>query len=266
MIDASDWNIPDNWRAASDAATPEGHAAQFRSAAHAIMAARVHYLRCNPDLAAEPVDHVIIRYEDAWTVFTDHCQNVVTVVAHVEHGDLVAAANVWNSIDQPKVNKAFTSVLGEAEPLSDRGRVSRNLSHFACKAFLPTSPVVKVPLDRKVTAKDGNDAWDRAGGHCLSCRTVTNRTSKHQKLRRLFRSNSDGFNLAPTYVNTKGAEVPLWSERILIAAKGTPDHVVAASRGGLATPDNLVNVCAACQFARGNWTLDDLSIPTYGTR
>jgi hypothetical protein len=88
-------------------------------------------------------------------------------------------------------------------------------------------------------------------GICLSCRTVTTRTSQHQKLRRIFRSGTGGFDLTPTYVNTKMVEMPLWSERILIASKGSPDRVVAASRGGLTTADNLASVCAARQFARG---------------
>ena len=252
------------WRAPPGAFTPDGHAAQFRSAAHAVMAARVHYLRCNLELASEPIDDVLARYQRAWAVFTAHCQDVVSVVAHVAKGDLIAAADGWNSIRQPEVNKAYTIVLGEAEPFTNGTGRRANLAHFACEALLPNSPVVKVTRDRKLTDKDRNDAWDRAGGICLSCRTVTTRTSEHKRLRRVFQSSSDGLDLTPTYVNTKMVEVPLW-ERILLAAKGTPDHVHAAARGGLATPDNLVNVCAACQFARSHWTLDDLSIPVYGT-
>ena len=264
-IDATDWDIPMEWRAPHGAVTPDGHAAQFRSAAHALMAARIQYLRCNPELATEEIDDVVARYQNAWTVLTNYCQDVVAVVAHVENRDLFAAASRWNSVCQPAVNDAYTVVLGEAEPVTGPNGREANLSHVASEALLPNSPVIKGAPDRALTDKDRNDAWDRAEGICLSCGTVTTRTSQHQKLRRIFRSNTGGFNLTPTYVNTKMVEMPLWSERILIAAKGSPDHVIAASRGGLTTADNLANVCAACQFARSNRTHDDLSIPIYGT-
>lgn len=263
-IDAADWAIPMEWRAPHGAVTPDGHAAQFRSAAHALMAARVQYLRCNPELATEPIDDVVARYQNAWTVFTAYCRDVVAVVAQVENRDLLAAAGRWNNICQPAVNDAYTVVLGEAEPVTGPNGRSANLSYIASEALLPNSPVAKVARDRELTDRDRNDAWDRAEGLCLSCRTVTTSTSQHQKLLRMFRSNTGGFNLAPTYVNTKMVDVPLW-KRILIAAKGTPDHVIAAARGGLAAADNLANVCAACQFARMHRTLDDLSIPVYGT-
>jgi hypothetical protein len=154
-------------------------------------------------------------------------------------------------------------VLGEREPHS--GPDGANLSSLALDVYLPSSPFEKVAPDRPLNDTDRNDAWDRAGGLCVSCNTPTTRTSQHKKLFRVFRANSDLFDLTPTYINTLKNEVPLWSARTLIAAKGSPDHVIAASRGGVTTPQNLANTCSACQFARGNWTLDDLSIPAYGS-
>lgn len=263
MIDATHWEIPDEWRAPNDALTPGGRLAQFRSAAHAVMAVRIHYLNTHPRIDAEPVRNVTERYENAWEHFIAHCHNVVTVAEHVDSDNIAAAADAWNHIDQPGIDDAFAIVMGQREPhIAPNGR-RVNLSTLACEVYLPSSAAEKKPLDRRLNDKDRNEAWDRAKGRCVSCGVPTTRTSQHQRLFRVFRAHSDLFDLTPTYINTNGDERPLWSERILIAAKGSPDHVIAASRGGLTSPENLANTCSACQFARGNWTLDDLSVPAY---
>ena len=56
---------------------------------------------------------------------------------------------------------------------------------------------------------------------------------------------------------------PLWSRRILIAAKGVADHIVPWSHGGPSHIDNLVNVCAACNYSRGTVLHDTVRAAAY---
>jgi hypothetical protein len=92
-IDATNWDVPMEWRAPHGAVTPDGHLAQFRSPDHAVMAARIHYLNEHPATATKPVETVAAGYQDSWDRFTAHCRNVVMVANYVADNDLDAAAD-----------------------------------------------------------------------------------------------------------------------------------------------------------------------------
>ncbi|CAB4600147.1 unannotated protein [freshwater metagenome] len=47
---------------------------------------------------------------------------------------------------------------------------------------------------------------------------------------------------------------------LLLAAGATPDHVLPRSCGGTHQPDNLVTACWPCQFARGEYTMEQLGL------
>ena len=98
---------------------------------------------------------------------------------------------------------------------------------------------------------------------CQSCGTVTISQHQHDELRKKLRAHPDRSDLTPTYVQHNGNVTPLWSNRVLIAAKGVADHVNAWSQGGRTAHDNLANVCAGCNYSRSDSSLDSVGIARY---
>lgn len=45
------------------------------------------------------------------------------------------------------------------------------------------------------------------------------------------------------------------------AAKGGAEHVILHSHGALTNPGNLTNACSACNYVRGNKSMDALGAP-----
>ena len=77
------------------------------------------------------------------------------------------------------------------------------------------------------------------------------------------RANADLFDLEPSYTQTNGKEAPIWSSRVLIAAKGVADHIVPWSHTGRTHPANLANVCAGCNYSRSDTSLDTVRVAAY---
>lgn len=182
--------------------------------------------------------------------------------------DIDAAARFWNTIDQEDVDTAFSAALCERERL-DR------TAGFGSKVLLAThvarhyglggaARAERQPRDRPLSAADNEAAWRAAaGGLCRSCGTPTISQRQYERLRRTIRARADLFDTTPTYRQTNGVSAPLWSGRVLIAAKGVADHVVPRSHGGETGPVNLMNVCAACNYSRSNVALDVLGVMSY---
>ena len=218
MIDASDWDIPQEWRSLHGALTPSGQNAQFRSPIHAVMAVRIHFLNCHPSINDEPVGEVIDRYLNAWTLFCRHADTIVAVDELVDD-NIYVAADLWNRIEQVAVDAVYRILGGEREP---RGRV--NLSTAARNLYLPDSKTdLSVPRehrDRVLIGSDHAAAWDRARGHCVACGAATIRESRYQHIRRTLADHPNLFDLAPTYTQTSGRRATLWRDPVLLMVKG----------------------------------------------
>ncbi|MEQ8436535.1 MAG: HNH endonuclease signature motif containing protein [Ilumatobacter fluminis] len=199
------------------------------------------------------------RYELAWERYVKHCTTIREIDAALDK-DGAAAVELWNSIDQPAANEAFTTVIGEREPSP-----KVNLATMACRHFgLDAVAGPAEGRDRKLRASDNNRAWDVApNGLCRGCGTPTISHRRYDRLRKLIATGEFGFDTSPNYVQANGKEAPLWSSRTLIAAKGVADHVQPWSQGGSTTDDNLANVCAGCNYSRSDTSLDVVRVTAY---
>jgi hypothetical protein len=193
--------------------------------------------------------------------FLRHGDEMVALAAAVDADDRDTARTLWAAIDQREVDDAFTTMICEREPYPNTG-----LATIACRYFgLHQHDVV--PRERRdpKRAPDNQAVWDAAGGRCQSCGAATVSQRQNRRLRSLLRSNPEAFDLAPEYIQANGRAAPLWSNRVLIAAKGVADHIDAWSHGGRTEPANLANVCAACNYSRGDTSLDRVRVATYRT-
>jgi hypothetical protein len=135
------------------------------------------------------------------------------------------------------------------------------LDHYGLRAVL----VPTATKDRPLTKADNEAAWNAADGTCTSCGGATIWQRQYDRLLRLLPKYSDLFDLHPLYINTKGRAVPLWSARVLIAAKGVADHMTPRSCGGGTTASNLANVCAAFNYSCSNTSLDAVRVAVHAS-
>jgi len=224
------------------------------------MALRVAYLAEVAGTSAAEVKETENRYHRSWQRFARHGA-VMQSLAALINTNLEAASALWNAIDQPAVDAAFSTVICEREPFPRVNLATLAQRHFGLD---PVRPDRTDPLDRKLNSVDNEAAWALSlGGACRSCATPTISQRQHDRIKRTLRANPDVFDLTPSYRQTNSRDAPLWSNRILIASKGVADHVVPWSHGGRTSPDNLANVCAACNYSRSNTSLDDVLIAAY---
>ena len=253
--------IPEWTRCAPGALTPGGLPAVFASSAHAWFALRLVYLA---DVAGEDAATVRARgalYAKQWARFVRHGDEMVALASAVDVGDLGTAAALWAAVDQREVDNAFTTTICEREPYPRTG-----LAVIACRSFgLDQQNLVPRELRDPKRAPDNQAAWDAGGGRCQSCGTATISQRQYRRLRTTLRIRPDLFDLTPMYSQASGRGAPLWSNRVLIAAKGVADHVVAWSQGGRTEPANLANVCAGCNYSRGDTSLDVVGVAAYRT-
>jgi hypothetical protein len=256
--------IPSEFRARPGQTTPNGGPALFRSNAHASMAIRLLFMAANPaDYTSAELQARRDRYLRAWRAYVAHAQHMQTIVALYEQGDLDEAAREWNLIEQPSLDKAFRVVLGERE--EHRAGVSLARSAWRHFGLLDTAtPVVGAAgRDRPVRASDNDAAWARSpGGVCRGCGTATISHTQRTRLHRTFKKRPDLFRIDVPYSQYNKVPALLWPQ-ITIAAKGVAEHVVARSHGGPTAPTNLTNVCAGCNYTRGNNSMDAAGIAAY---
>ena len=262
-------NSPDPWtsaaippwtRAAAGATTPGGRPAVFRSHTHAWIALRLVYLA---DVVGQTPEEITQRTELYRLHLERYGQHLddMRAIAKLIDGDLPAAAQRWNSIDQHAANAAFTAMICEQEFSPKINLATMALKHFGL------GPVASVPIDkrdRKISARDHQAAWNASpGGVCRSCGSPTISQSQHDRLRKIMSSRPDLFDLAPSYQQSSDKSAPLWSSRLLIAAKGVADHIDPWSRGGRTAPANLANVCAGCNYSRNDAPIELVRIAAY---
>lgn len=249
--------IPDWTRAAAGTLTPSGAPAVFRSNSHAWCAIRLAYLADVANVSADDVAKREQRYRAAYDRLALHGAQMQQLVALVDE-DLAAAGLLWSSIGQREVDAAFTTIMGEREPFPRVNLATVAMRYYGLDALGQVAKEL-----RESRAADNDAAWTSAGGRCRSCGAATISEGQYGRLRKILAANPDVFDLLPTYRQVSGKEAPLWSARVLIAAKGVADHVVPWSLGGASTSDNLANVCASCNYSRGDTSLDVVRVAAY---
>lgn len=251
-------HVPGWTRAPEGSLTSDGQPATFRSSTHAWFAIRLVYLAEVAGLDEEVVLATRGKYERAWNRYVRHGHDMQRLVA-LASGPLEIAADLWNGLKQAEIDEAFSTAICEREPHPADGHGRRiNLASVAerCYGLRQDHPPLGRPRDRKLRKSDSQAAWEAAeGGRCLACDTPTISQLQYDALRKVLRSGSHLFDLTPTYRQRNGVEAPLWSQRVLIAAKGVADHVIPWSHGGRTSAENLANVCAACNYSRGDGLL-----------
>lgn len=253
--------IPQWTLAPEGAQTPGGFPAVFRSSPHAWFALRLVYLAEVEMASAEVVMACGERYRRSWDRFVRHGADM-QLLAEAVADDLDAAAAIWNGIDQREVDGAFSTVICEREPFPKVNLATLALRHFQLGS---SSSEAMASRDRRLTPDDNEAAWRVAvGGACQGCGTATISQRQYDRVRRVLAAHGDEFDLVPNYRQTNGLDAPLWSNRVLIAAKGVADHVMPWSQGGRTSPDNLANVCAGCNYSRHNTSLDVVRVAVYG--
>ena len=232
----------------------------FRSSLHAWCAIRLVYLAEVAEVAPRELADVDRRYQGAYervALFGAAMQQIAAAAAD----DLDAAGVLWTQIRQKDVDDDASLIMCERD-----GYPQVNLATMAMRHY-GLDTMVTVPLglrDSRRTA-DNEEALLRApGGRCQSCGTATISERQYQTLRRTVAAHPAVFDLTPTYLQKGGNPAPLWSARVLIAAKGVADHIVPWCQGGRSTPENVANVCAGCNYSRNDTSLDIVRVAAYG--
>lgn len=206
----------------------------------------------------------VARYTEAWDTYVEHGERMQSVVQLLERGDLHASADAWRRVDQKKVDCAYRAVIGEREEY----REGMSLLQQARKHFglLPPPPIpgdAPVVRDRRIRPSDSNEAWGRStAGLCTGCGTTTISHSQRAKLHAAFRRHGDLFGPFPTRDQRNGAKVACWPQ-VTIAAKGVAEHINPWSQGGATNAGNLTNACAACNYSRGDTSMDLAGVAAY---
>ena len=251
--------IPDWTRCAAGELTPSGSPAVFRSSAHAWFALRLVYLADVADIDPPKVAETEQLYAQRWQRFVQHGHDMVALAAAIGVGDLDRATAVWATVEQREVDHAFSTTICEREPYPKRMLQMVAHRHFGFGNVAAVAHELRDPL-RKA---DNQTVWEAAGGVCQSCRTVTISQRQYKALRITMPAHPDLFDLALVYTQTNRKVAPLWSNRVLIAAKGVADHIVPWSQGGRTTADNLANACAGCNYSRNDSSLDVIGVARY---
>lgn len=150
-------------------------------------------------------------------------------------GDLAEASKLVAEADMPVIGAYTALVTGSVNPLV----------HWQF-----TMPTSGVGLERSAQRMPSSNAeraiYARDGWRCRYCGTrVIDRSMRARLHRRL-------------------PDVARWGARnadkhtALAALSASLDHIVPHSRGGTNDEPNLVTACNACQFGRGQWTLEEV--------
>ena len=254
--------LPAAWRAQRGQLTPNGNAAVLRSNAHAAMAIRLLYLDHSGEGSAERLSELRHRYESAWETYQAHGLRMQAIVTLHECGEIGRAAADWNQVDQHVVDDSYRTVIGERE----EHHKGVSLLHHARRYFgvlaPPAGPDEAPRRDRRLRPSDSTAAWLRSpGGLCRGCGTPTISHAQRSRLHASFKKTGL-FDLEPSYAQHHGVRSALWPQ-VTIAGKGAAEHVIPWSLGGLTSIGNLTNACAACNYSRGNTSMDAMGVAAY---
>lgn len=97
---------------------------------------------------------------------------------------------------------------------------------------------------------------------CRGCGTATISESQRARFHATFKKRPDLFDPTLPYEQHSGKLAPLWPQ-VTIAAKGVAEHIVPRSQGGRTTIADLTNVCAACNYSRGDTSMYAAGVADY---
>lgn len=253
--------IPAEWLAEAGRTTPDGGPATYRSSIHALMALRLRYRRDVLHETNAELETARARYQASWDRYRQHGFDMQALIRLADDGDGESAAAAWNGIDQPAVDDAYRTVIGEREPVKVGGV---NLMTCVWNEYgLEPSSVAAEHRDRESNDTDSEEAWNRTSdGCCNGCGTPTISVNQRKRLHALMKSNPSSFDLTPTRRQFSGNVAPLW-DSVTIAAKGVADHIVPRCQGGRTDPSNLTNSCSGCNYSRLHATMDSMGVQAY---
>jgi len=150
-------------------------------------------------------------------------------------GDTASARQLVAEADMPVIAAYTSLVTGAVNPLVhwQSAMPSAGAESGRSAQRMPSSSV-----ERAICVRDG---W--------RCRYCGSRVIDRSMRARLHRCLPDVARWGARNVDKHSA---------LAALSASLDHVVPHSRGGTNDEPNLVTACNACQFGRGQWTLDEV--------
>jgi HNH endonuclease len=158
------------------------------------------------------------------------------VDAHVR-GDATLAAALIRQADMPELREWLDSIWGKGSP---------HIHHRS----VPGSPVFCARVDRMARRMPDTEAKRalvrRDGHHCRLCGMPVIRAEIRQHLRLTY---PDVLPWGRRNVEQHVAFQVMWLQY---------DHVIPHARGGTNELDNMLVACAACNFGRMNYTLEEV--------
>lgn len=160
------------------------------------------------------------------------------VSAHLR-GRKDLAAELIRLANMPSIREWLESVWGKGSPF---------IKYHPVANPLPTYPKDRRVENRMPSIEEKKHIHTRDGFYCRFCNMPVIRKEVRVKLQQL---HSDALPWGRTNDSQHSAFQAMWAQY---------DHIVPHARGGTNTLSNLVLTCAACNFGRMNYTLDEVAI------
>jgi len=165
--------------------------------------------------------------------------------AHVA-GNAAEAEHWIRAADDPAIYDWLNSVWGRRSP---------EIHTFASMPNSPpTLPIDQRPIPRMPTTMTKREIIARDGYHCKFCGIPVITSERRKVIQRLY---PDALRWGRSNLEQHAAFQCMWLQY---------DHVLPNQRGGPSTPDNVVITCAACNFGRMEYTVEEAGLIDPRTR
>lgn len=154
-------------------------------------------------------------------------------------GHMELAANLIKLANMPSVREWLESVWGKGSPY---------IQYFPVANPLPTYSKIQRAETRMPNKEEQKQIHARDGFYCRFCNLPVIRKEVRVKLQKMY---PDALPWGRTNNSQHAAFQAMWAQY---------DHIVPHARGGTNDLSNLVLTCAACNFGRMNYTLDEVAI------
>lgn len=155
-------------------------------------------------------------------------------IAH-SHGNKDLATDLIKQADMPSIRAWTESLWGKASP------------HVMATAIAMTIDFAKIEVRMPNTAEKAA-LHQRDGYHCRFCGLPLVRAEVRKRISLLY---PEALTWGRTNLSQHAAFQAMWVQY---------DHLLPHAKGGTNELDNLVITCAPCNFARMDWTLDEVGI------
>lgn len=166
-----------------------------------------------------------------------HCLEAA-VQAHLQSQPQTAAALIRQA-DMPAIREWTESLWGSRSPYVQYRPIAN------APPSLPKDQRVKL---RMPSAAEKRQLHLRDGFHCRFCGIPLVRKEVRDRIRKAY---PDALSWGSTNSTQHAAFQAMWLQY---------DHLLPHARGGGNELDNLVLTCAPCNFARMNWTLEEVGL------